>query len=123
MPTNKFHKYHGTSPEFRLMDRVKKTPTCWLWQGQINSWGYGQLMVEGKYLAAHRLSWTLKRGDIPEGKSVLHTCDVRNCVNPEHLYLGSHEENMADRKRRGRYKPDPTAKNPRRKGQSALHIK
>ena len=74
---------------------------CWIWTGAELK-GYGRMVVNGKYLRAHRISWELYRGPIPDGLLVLHHCDVPACVNPDHLYLGSDLDNMRDRLRRGR---------------------
>src|SRR5437899_2909447 len=83
---------------------------CWLWMGAVlkpskkdpTSGGYGICEWHGITRTAHRVSYELFRGPIPEDKQVLHTCDVRSCVNPNHLYLGTHEDNMNDRSARGR---------------------
>jgi hypothetical protein len=76
---------------------------CWLWHGAKQSNGYGIIGNEHKVLTAHRVSWFLHREPtIPDGLHVLHKCDVRNCVNPDHLYLGTHQENMADKVKKGR---------------------
>ncbi len=68
---------------------------CWYFSGYIDQLGYGRLTVlsENK---AHRVSWKLFYGDIPKGKKVLHKCDIRNCVNPEHLFLGTQSDNVND---------------------------
>jgi hypothetical protein len=81
---------------------------CWIWTGAHIGDGYGA--IGGIY--AHRASYILYKGDISEDLWVLHRCDVRCCVNPEHLYLGTHDDNMRDAKERGRmrkafeYRPD-----------------
>lgn len=74
---------------------------CWLWtasrQGQYGCIGYA-----GKRERAHRISWMLNNGPIPAGMDVMHKCDNPLCVNPNHLQLGTHAENMHDRDRKGR---------------------
>lgn len=78
---------------------------CWIWKKCIHISGYGNLRVEGKTKKAHRVSFELKNGPIPEGMDVLHKCDVRSCINPDHLYLGTDKENAQDREDRGRGEP------------------
>lgn len=75
---------------------------CWIWTGACGGDGYGNTTVDGKQIGAHRLSWTAFRGPIPAGIHVLHHCDISSCVNPDHLWLGTHADNMADRSRKGR---------------------
>lgn len=74
---------------------------CWLWTGSKYRNGYGWLKVFGKNRSAHRYSYELHKGEIPEGLEVLHSCDVKHCVNPNHLRVGSHSENMKDAADRG----------------------
>jgi hypothetical protein len=92
------------------MARVQKQPGgCWLWTGSINKSGYGMigrnLGHAPKVVQVHRLSWEMHRGPIPEGVCVLHRCDVRHCVNPDHLFLGTIQDNNRDRDQKGRHKP------------------
>jgi hypothetical protein len=75
---------------------------CWVWTGRKIRKGYGHISSKKKTLIVHRFSWLIHNGPIVNGLHVLHMCDVRNCVNPEHLYLGTEKENARDREIRGR---------------------
>jgi hypothetical protein len=75
---------------------------CWLWTGHKHYLGYGLLNRKGKVWKAHRWSWTIFNGVIPDGMLILHKCDVRNCVNPNHLFLGNQKDNMMDMAKKGR---------------------
>ena len=81
---------------------VLKTP-CWLWvrKGDSRS-GYGRFYSGDQYHVASRFAYQLANGAVPEGLWVLHRCDTPRCVNPEHLFLGTHDDNMADLRAKGR---------------------
>ena len=84
---------------------VDRTPGCWLWRGQTMNKGYGLFHVpQHSLMLAHRLAWILDRGRIPYLLRVLHHCDVRPCVRPDHLFVGSQTDNMRDASLKGRFK-------------------
>ena len=90
----------------RFWAKVERSAGCWRWNGSHVHNGYGQILgtVGGKRipLRAHRVSWELHFGPIPDGSMVLHRCDVRDCVNPSHLFLGTASDNTRDMVSKGR---------------------
>lgn len=88
----------------KFESNFEKTNGCWKWIGAKNNKGYGQLSITNRQTLAHRISYSLYVGNIDKGLHVLHKCDVSDCVNPGHLFLGTHKDNMLDRNRKGRAK-------------------
>lgn len=89
----------------RLLEKVMFEPNtgCWIWTASFNKqWGYGTFGFNGKNRLAHRVSYQLHKGEIPNGKIVCHQCDNVLCVNPDHLYIGTNQDNSNDVVRRKR---------------------
>ena len=83
----------------RFWRHVDQSGDCWVWTGSLTNGGYGHLGLGGRDGGtdrAHRVSWRLHFGEIPSGLWVLHKCDNPPCVRPEHLFLGTHDDNMRD---------------------------
>lgn len=81
---------------------VDKTGDCWLWLGHTSPRGYGRVLWLKRWHRVHRVSYELHYGTIPEGMCICHRCDVRNCVNPTHFFLGTHADNNLDMVAKGR---------------------
>lgn len=94
-----------TSLKERFESRIRVTPGCWLWTGARCGDGYGNIRGQGRVLRAHRVSFQLYVGEIQQGLHVLHSCDNPACVNPAHLRLGTHQDNMDDMYSKGRREP------------------
>ena len=106
MQKSKNGQYISTPQQ--LFDRhclKKSIDECWEWQGYRNKKNYGVTRIGGrnsKAFLAHRLSWTIHFGEIPHGMHVCHKCDNPPCVNPNHLFIGTNQDNIMDRVAKGR---------------------
>lgn len=89
-------------PRFMKHVEVVTQSGCWIWMAATDKDGYGITTLNTRKLPAHRAAFRLFRGEVPSDKMVLHTCDVRCCVNPSHLFLGTNQDNMDDMLRKGR---------------------
>lgn len=81
--------------------KTNETSGCWIWTGAKYQNGYGWIKAFGKVVSAHRFSYELYKGPIPDGMHILHSCDIKDCVNPDHLRSGTHAENMIEAHERG----------------------
>jgi hypothetical protein len=106
------------NPE-RVWSKAEKTTDCWNWQGRITKYGYGQLSAGNVEVLAHRAAYFLANPEMDKSLCVMHSCDNPKCINPSHLSLGTHAENMADMKKKGRRKSVNTKE---RNGRSKLSM-
>jgi hypothetical protein len=86
----------------RFWTKVEKTDSCWNWTSTKHPKGYGLFSIKNRNQRAHRVSYQLCCGPIPDGMQVLHKCDNPSCVRPDHLFLGTNADNMADKVAKGR---------------------
>ena len=95
---------------------------CILWMASRNASGYGQVRWQGRLWLTHRAAWMAKHGAIPSGLCVLHRCDVRPCINPGHLFLGTQKDNMADMAAKSGHERRPRDGGPERRPSKASEI-
>ncbi len=97
---NKYNAEESLKKRFDIAYQINNINGCWEWIKTLNLWGYGKITYrdnkKSKEISAHRLSYILNIGKLPKKKLVLHKCDNRKCVNPQHLYLGTQKDNMND---------------------------
>lgn len=110
------HNLNASRPAAeRFGGKWKTVGDCWEWQGEALTCGYGRIRVGRRKKLAHRFSYELFRGPIPDGLFVCHHCDNRRCVNPDHLFLGTNADNMRDMVNKGRSTVLPGEDNPNAK--------
>lgn len=95
-------RIEGAEKRFWKFVDKKSDNECWNWLGGIKDTGRGNFYLDGKTIQAHRMSWLIHFGEIPDGLDVLHTCDNGKCVNPNHLFLGTQLDNIRDMESKGR---------------------
>lgn len=88
----------------RFMTRVHKTRSCWIWEGYSKNGRYGSIQINNKVMQAHRASYELFVGPIPDGLVVMHKCDNTKCVKPKHLKVGTLSDNTLDCLKKGRFR-------------------
>lgn len=114
--------YYRTPTTDLFWSHVDFTPTCWLWIGALDGKGYGKFHTtdDRKQHQAHRFVWKLLRGPISNNLWVLHRCDVRRCVRPSHLFLGTAQDNTNDMMMKGRHRTAPSGAIGERHGHAKL---
>jgi hypothetical protein len=112
------------NPEVRFLRKVIKTDNCWLWVGAKHSHkGYGSFSNGKKIVKTHRFAYEHFIGPIPENMCVLHKCDTPSCVRPEHLFLGSNQDNVDDKLSKNRHPKGQICVNSKLSDEQVVEIK
>ena len=112
------NQFSGKTLEERFWEKVdiRSEDECWEWKGSRHwKWKYGHFKLNGKTISSHKVFYEMSKGKIPEGLLVLHKCDNPPCVNPNHLFLGTNDDNMKDMATKGRSADNQGSKNPKAK--------
>ena len=99
----------------RILSKIQLTDSCWIWTGYKSPDGYGRSWFKGQARMVTRVLWELLHGNIPFGMHVLHKCDNPPCVNPDHLFLGTLQDNATDRDNKHRHRALKGSEHPRHK--------
>lgn len=99
---NTTNYFESSRQRFSTKYELNSINGCWEWKTSFHPTGYGAFWFRGDSRYAHRVSWIFNRGEITDSLHVLHRCDNPRCVNPDHLFLGTQQDNVADRDRKGR---------------------
>ena len=100
--------------------KINQNTECWEWTGKLTTQSYGFLYVDGKFKTAHRAMWEVCYGEIGNGLGILHKCDNTQCINPDHLFIGTPADNAKDMRLKGRNKASKTALTDKEKAEIRL---
>jgi hypothetical protein len=89
----------------KLQNYTVNNNGCWIWNGGKTDRKYGITTINKERIRVHRLMWSVINGKIPIGMCICHKCDNPSCINPDHLFLGTNQDNVNDREKKGRNKP------------------